>query len=101
MRAGRRSTLFLGNRFFYAHGNVSQFQEAAAVRRAAGTVLPGAFAGRPFQAITRGDPEVFGNLFLLLIRFFWHECCSNYPLFGTAFSTGKILIFAVKQAVPK
>ena len=73
MRAGGGCPLFAGHRLLYAKRNVSQFKETAAIRRAARTVFPRTLASRPFEAIARRDPKVFGDL-RLLIGFLGHSC---------------------------
>ena len=44
-------------RLLQAESNICQFKILAAVRNSTRTVLPGAFASRSFQTVTRSDPK--------------------------------------------
>jgi hypothetical protein len=63
---GSDRAFFLGCRLGYAQSDIRQFQKAAAVGRATRTIFPGALSRRPLEAISRRDPEVFGDLRLLV-----------------------------------
>ena len=56
-------------RFFEAERDIGKLKETSAIGNSSGTVFPRAFAGRPFQAIAWGDPQVICPV--ILIDVFW------------------------------
>ena len=66
MRAGRGGFLLFDCGLPYTQGDIGKFQKTAAVGGAAGTILPGAFAGRALQTISWCDPQVLGKLGFLI-----------------------------------
>jgi len=79
VRAGSRGFLPFDRGLLDAQCNISEFEKAAAVWGPAGTVFPGTFPRRPFQAISWSDPKVFGE-FGFLVILAWHGF-AYYPVF--------------------